>query len=102
MTTNRILTTLVQLILAGVTIPLLILAIKDFKHDLKNRQFNFQLNPTRPTAAGLICPIYGIMSVLPEFPDFFVKFITRHAVSKYEITYEQVEKCQWVLVNLQI
>jgi hypothetical protein len=36
MTTNRILTTLVQIILAGVTIPLLILAIKDFKHDLKN------------------------------------------------------------------
>ena len=35
MTTNRILTTLVQLILAGVTIPLLILAIKDFKADLK-------------------------------------------------------------------
>ncbi len=53
MTTNRILTTLVQLILAGVTIPLLILAIKDFKHDLKNRQFNFQLIPTRPTAAAL-------------------------------------------------
>ncbi len=36
MTTNRILTTLVQLILAGVTIPLLILMIKEIKHDLKN------------------------------------------------------------------
>lgn len=36
MTTNRILTTLVQLILAGVTIPLLILMVRDLKHDLKN------------------------------------------------------------------
>ena len=35
MTTNRILTTLVQIILSGVTIPLLVLAIKDFKADLK-------------------------------------------------------------------
>ncbi len=35
MTTSRILTTLVQIILAGVTIPLLVLAIKDFKADLK-------------------------------------------------------------------
>lgn len=33
MTTNRILTTLVQLILAGVTIPLLILTIKDFREE---------------------------------------------------------------------
>jgi|DEB19_MinimDraft_3_1074340.scaffolds.fasta_scaffold07651_2 hypothetical protein len=33
MTTNRILTTLVQLILAGVTIPLLILTIKQMKED---------------------------------------------------------------------
>jgi hypothetical protein len=41
MTTNRILTTLVQLILAGVTIPLLILAIKDFKADLKKNSSTF-------------------------------------------------------------
>jgi len=33
MTTNRILTTLVQLLLAGVTIPLLILVIKDIKEN---------------------------------------------------------------------
>ena len=71
MTTNRILTTLVQLILAGVTIPLLILAIKDFKADLKNKQFNFQLIATRPTAAGLpemsvLCIMYDYVK-LPEF-----------------------------------
>ena len=33
MTTNRILTTLVQLLLAGVTIPLLIAVIKDIKEN---------------------------------------------------------------------
>ena len=33
MTANRLATTIVQLILLGVTIPLLILAIKDFKKD---------------------------------------------------------------------
>jgi hypothetical protein len=33
MTTNRILTTLVQLLLAGVTIPLLIAVIKDLKEN---------------------------------------------------------------------
>ena len=33
MTTNRILTTLVQLILADITIPLLILTIKQMKED---------------------------------------------------------------------
>ena len=53
MTTNRIITTLIQLVMLGVTVPLLILTIKDLKHDLKNKQLNFQLIPTRPTAAGL-------------------------------------------------
>ena len=33
MTTNRILTTLVQLLLAGVTIPLLIAVIKDLREN---------------------------------------------------------------------
>ena len=33
MTTNRLLTTLVQLLLAGVTIPLLIAVIKDLKEN---------------------------------------------------------------------
>ena len=33
MTTNRILTTAVQLLLAGVTIPLLIAVIKDLKEN---------------------------------------------------------------------
>jgi len=33
MTTNRLLTTLVQLALAGVTIPLLIAVIKDIKEN---------------------------------------------------------------------
>lgn len=65
MTTNRILTTLVQLILAGVTIPLFILMVRDLKHDLKNlEQFNFQLIPTRPTAAAL-----SEMSVLRLYDD---------------------------------
>lgn len=33
MTTNRIITTLIQLVMVGVTVPLLILTIKDFKEE---------------------------------------------------------------------
>jgi hypothetical protein len=52
MTTNRILTTLVQIILAGVTIPLLVLAIKDFKADLKKRIVQLSTNCDTPDSGG--------------------------------------------------
>lgn len=39
MTANRLLTSLVQLILLGVTIPLLVLAIKDFRKDFFPKNF---------------------------------------------------------------